>query len=340
MRVLFVSDYPHLPAVKGGLQTTTHELCLAICTAGAEAAVLCGLADDDAEVAAARSDEDLGYLCMRAASPMQALALAASAWNASVIVVQTGRSLTSMVLAALRTGRPTAVYLHNVEVHQLGGMLAPDPCLLYLANSQFTADRWRAVCGLHCHVIPPIVDAERYLADASGASILFVNPTPIKGVERVFTLAAHCADLPFLIVESWHLDAHWRALCRSRAQALGNVEWLAPTDDMRTVYAQSRVLLMPSIWEESFGRTAVEAQLNGLPVLASRRGALPQIVGSGGLVLDPHEPVQAWAAALRRLLAEHDAFSAAARAQALGHCAATPLIVAELLSVLAAHTAR
>ncbi|RZJ25838.1 MAG: glycosyl transferase family 1, partial [Haliea sp.] len=42
MRVLFVSDYPHLPDIRGGLQTTTHDLCLAIGMAGAEAAVLCG----------------------------------------------------------------------------------------------------------------------------------------------------------------------------------------------------------------------------------------------------------------------------------------------------------
>jgi glycosyltransferase involved in cell wall biosynthesis len=336
MRVLFVSDYPHLPAIKGGLQTTTHELCLAIGTAGADAAVLCGLAGSEA----ARSDEALGYLCMRAASPEQALPLAAAAWDASVVVVQTGRSLTPMVLAGLRTDRATAVYLHNVEVHQLGGMLVPDPALLYLANSQFTAERWRALCGLHCEVIPPVVRAEHYLAAASGSKVLFVNPTPIKGVEVMLALAAHCPDLSFLVVESWDLEANWRELCRRRAQALGNVEWLPPADDMRPVYARSRVLLMPSVWEESFGRTAVEAQLNGLPVLASRRGALPQLVGAGGLVLDPHEPVQAWAAALRRLLAEHDAFSTAARSQALGHAAATPVIVARLLSLLAEHAAR
>jgi glycosyltransferase involved in cell wall biosynthesis len=245
-----------------------------------------------------------------------------------------------MVLASLRTGRPTAVYLHNVEVHQLGGMLVPDPALLYLANSQFTAERWRALCGLQCEVIPPVVRAEQYLSNASGSKVLFVNPTPIKGVEIMLALAAHCPDLGFLVVESWDLEPNWRKLCHHRAEALHNVEWLAPTNDMRNVYGQARVLLMPSVWEESFGRTVVEAQVNGIPVLASRRGALPQLVGAGGLVMDPHEPISIWAAALRRLLAEHDAFSAAARSQALGHSAATPVIVGHLLSLLVAHAAQ
>jgi len=339
MRVLFVSDYPHLPDIRGGLQTTTHDLCLAIGMAGAEAAVLCGLDEHGGAGPAetARSDESLGYLCMRAASPEQLLPLVAAAWNASAIVVQSGTSLLPLVLASLKTGRPTAVYLHNVEVHQLRGTLVPSSSLLYLANSSFTAERWRALCGIHCEVILPVVRADGYLAGGNGSKVLFVNPTPIKGVELMFALAAHCPDVPFLVVESWNLEPNWRQLCLHRAQKLGNVEWMAPTDDMRSVFGRSRMLLMPSVWEESFGRTVVEAQLNGLPVLASRRGALPVNVGDGGLTLDPHEPVQAWAQALRRLLAEHAAFSEAARRNALGHVAATPLIVGRLLGLLATH---
>ena len=80
MRVLFVSDYPHLPDIRGGLQTTTHDLCLAIGMAGAQAAVLCGLDEHGAagDALLARSDESLGYLCMRAASPERVLPLVSS----------------------------------------------------------------------------------------------------------------------------------------------------------------------------------------------------------------------------------------------------------------------
>ncbi|MCY1165054.1 MAG: glycosyltransferase [Pseudomonadota bacterium] len=348
MRVLFVSDYPHLPDIKGGLQTTTHDLCQAMGVIGAEVAVLCGLSLTAAqdEIAGAGlahqtfSDEALGYLCMRAVSPAAALPLAAAAWNASIIVVQSGNSLSPMVLASLRTGRPTAVYLHNVEVHQLGGMLIPDPSLLYLANSAFTADRWRALCGLHCHVIEPVLHAEKYLASDGGSRVLFVNPMPIKGVQLMFALAEHCPDLPFLVLESWNLDPHWRAYCQQRARSLGNVQWLGPQDDMRGVYAQARVLLMPSVWEESFGRTVIEAQLNGIPVLASHRGALPETVGEGGLTIDPHEPVEVWAEALRRLMGGHESFGVAARYRAESHAANTPLVAAQLLGLLTEHALR
>ncbi len=346
MRVLFVSDYPHLPDIKGGLQTTTHDLCLAMGLIGTEVAVLCGLdlanglAGDGLTPHSTFSDDSLGYLCMRAVSPAAALPLAAAAWNASVIVVQSGTALASLVVASLTTGRATAVYLHNVEVHQLGGMLIPDPSLLYLANSDFTAERWRALFGLHCHVIKPVVNAGNYITSGGGSKVLFVNPSPIKGVQQMFALATHCPDLPFLVVESWNIEPAWRAYCQQWACQLGNVQWLGPQDDMRAVYAQARVLLMPSAWEEAFGRTVIEAQLSGVPVLASNRGALPETVGDGGLTLDPHAPVEVWAKALRRLMSGNESFGEAARHHAHGHAAATPLIAAQLLGLLNEHALR
>jgi glycosyltransferase involved in cell wall biosynthesis len=41
---------------------------------------------------------------------------------------------------------------------------------------------------------------------------------------------------------------------------------------------------MPSLWRESLGRVAIEAMANGIPVLASDRGALPETLGDAGFV--------------------------------------------------------
>lgn len=343
MRVLFVSDHPHLPQVRGGLQTTTHDLCLALRQMGAEAAVLCGGREPGASLESAGeldADESLGYPVVRAASPQDVLRKVAHTWQASVVVVQSGTALAPMVLASLQSGKPTAVYLHNVEVHQLRGHLVPDASLLYLANSEFTAQRWRALCGLQCAVVPPLVRPDAYRAGHTGDNVLFVNPTPVKGVELMFALAARCPDLPFHVLESWQLQAPFRDHCRQRARQLRNVTWSEPTDDMRPVYGQARMLLMPSVWEESFGRTVVEAQMNGLPVLASNRGALPQLVGDAGLTLDPHAPIETWESALRRLYAPDAPWRAASRAQGDAYGASAPLIAADFLSLLAGHAAR
>lgn len=337
MRILFASTFGHLPDVVGGLQTTTDELCRALERRGITVAVLCGAIDD---AVVPRADRLCGYQVIRAPEPADALPAVVAAFQPSAIVVQTGPELVRLLVAALETKRPTAVYLHNVEQNEIGGVLLPDPAILFLANSPFTAARWHVAFGLEAAVVPPYVEPAGYIASPAGRAALFVNPTVPKGVERFFQLAAARPALPFTVVESWSLAPAWRRFCQERAAALGNVTWLAPTRDMRPLYAAARVLLMPSLWEETYGRTVVEAQLNGLPVLGSTRGNLPDTIGPGGLVLDVHAPLDAWAAALDRLWADADgdgAFAAAARRHAARPEIAPDIVLERFVALVAGH---
>ncbi len=61
-------------------------------------------------------------------------------------------------------------------------------------------------------------------------------------------------------------------------------------------------LVFPSLWE-GFGLPAVEAMSCGVPVLASRRGSLPEVVGDAGLLFDP-ESQEEMAASLLQVLGE------------------------------------
>src|SRR6185369_5632395 len=59
-------------------------------------------------------------------------------------------------------------------------------------------------------------------------------------------------------------------------------------DAQRDEYIRhATVLLLPSL-HEGFGRTALEAMSAGVPVIASNRGAIPEVVGDAGLLLDPY----------------------------------------------------
>jgi len=53
----------------------------------------------------------------------------------------------------------------------------------------------------------------------------------------------------------------------------------------------ARVLIVPSIWYETFGRTVIEAFATGLPVVASALGSLAELVDHGrtGLLFRPGE---------------------------------------------------
>ena len=334
MRLLFASTFEHLPELVGGLQTTLHELTLELRRQGVEVAVLCGTD------APARRDGALGYEVVRDPDPISALAAVAGALQPDAIVVQTGPKMVRLLVAALDSGRAAAVYLHNVEQSELGGVLLPDPAILYLANSPFTAARWRALFGLDCAVVPPCIDRDVYRVETTRERVLFINPTAVKGVELIFELAAARARLPFTVVESWTLDPHWRAYCHQRAARLGNIDWHAPTADMRPLYGRARVLLMPSIWEETYGRAITEAQLSGIPALASRRGNLVETVGPGGLTVDVHAPLADWLDALDRLWVDPDGgFAAAARTHA-GRVALDPgHIAAHFARLMANHVA-
>ena len=65
-----------------------------------------------------------------------------------------------------------------------------------------------------------------------------------------------------------------------------------PGETVRQEMSRAAALVVPSIWYENFPRTIVEAFACGLPVIASRIGALADIVGDGetGLLFEPGNP--------------------------------------------------
>ena len=205
-----------------------------------------------------------------------------------------------MIVAAKELDIPVSVSIHNVEHREFGGVLLPDPDIQYFANSRFTARRLDALCSIEASPLMPLVQPENYQVHSSREKILFINPTQLKGVEILFRVAKSLPDIPFRVAESWNLNPAWREYCLSRAEEVGNVEWSPPTRDIHSLYGSARLLMMPSVWEESFGRSALEAQHAGIPVIASHRGGLPEAVGDGGLLIEADADIGTWVAAIER----------------------------------------
>jgi glycosyltransferase involved in cell wall biosynthesis len=80
-----------------------------------------------------------------------------------------------------------------------------------------------------------------------------------------------------------------------------------PSTAMPAQYHDLDVLALPSLtrpnWKEQFGRVLVEAMASGIPVVGSKSGAIPDVIGDGGLVV-PEGDANALAAALHRLCAD------------------------------------
>jgi glycosyltransferase involved in cell wall biosynthesis len=75
-----------------------------------------------------------------------------------------------------------------------------------------------------------------------------------------------------------------------------------PEEDKPALYSGARALVFPSLYE-GFGLPPLEALACGTPVIASNRGSLPEIVGEGGLLLEPDD-VEGLTAAMERLLSD------------------------------------
>jgi len=84
--------------------------------------------------------------------------------------------------------------------------------------------------------------------------------------------------------------------------------------DLAAVLARSDVLVIPS-QHEGFGVPVLEAMTIGVPVVANRAGALPEVVGDGGLLVDATDP-WALAGAVARVREDPGLTEALARAAA------------------------
>ena len=171
-----------------------------------------------------------------------------------------------------------------------------------IANSQFIREHIYDRVHRDSFVLLPTVNRQTVVGSHSGRYITMINPIEAKGLSMALSVAASLPQYRFLFVKCWPmLPPQSDALSRMAAR-LGNIDIVEPTMLVREIYERTRVLLVPSLVDEAFGRVAIEAQMNGIPVIASRRGGLPEAVGPGGTLVDPNAPSEVWTRAICTLM--------------------------------------
>lgn len=202
------------------------------------------------------------------------------------------------------SGVPIALYVHDLE----STLPLFDGCRgdlqAVVTNSRFMAGRIREAWDREAHVVHPVPDWRFYHRSRStGPFITFFNPLPHKGLGLAHTLVTkRFAERPFLFVEGFiDPEAHGIALSRS-----GNLVHARQSPDVSTIYGMTRTVIIPSQWEEPFGRIALEAMYHRTPVIASRTGGLPESMGDGGILIDDFANVDRWVEAIVRLDDPHE----------------------------------
>lgn len=330
MRLLFANPHPYLPDSTSGRDVAIHEQALRWRADGVAVAVLCariGLGTG------CERDDALGYPVYRAGVPVDAWSAVLADWRPEIVIYPFAPPSFPLLDLGLRAGIKAVLHVANVE----SVAASPRPEIALITVSDFAARRAETLLGIRPPVVPPLIEPERYRVAKPGDAVLLVNPSLRKGVELFFRLAEARPDIPFLAVESWNVDDVWRTVLMNRARALNNVELWPAVEDMREAYARARLILMPSIHEETFGRVVAEAQISGIPALVSDRGALPETLAGGGIAVPLDAGLEAWLAALDRLWTDpafYDRCAAAARAESTAEDRDPARVSARFLDIL------
>jgi glycosyltransferase involved in cell wall biosynthesis len=203
------------------------------------------------------------------------------------VVLTYGGDQASRGIAALahRAGAKVAFWLHNYAY----GAWCFDEYDAVIVPSAHTRDHYRTVAGIEATVLPGPFDTARLVCDrVEGRFVTFVNPAPYKGVfwfaRIAHELGTRRPDIPILVVEG-RVGVSWLDQCGIDLTAIRSVHRMPNIPDPRQFYSVSRLMLVPSLWDEALGRVAVEAMLNGVPVAGSGRGGLSEVLATGGVSL-------------------------------------------------------
>lgn len=189
--------------------------------------------------------------------------------------------------AALRAARfaraegvKNVFFLHNLSYERAELFELFD---LVIVPSQFAADYYRERLGINPIVIPPLIDENRFKSDSRAPQYLtFINPSTEKGLPLVVEIANELShkrpDIPLLVVGGRTPLKHVQNL--PQMKSLSNASYSPGASNPRAIYDVTRLLLVPSLCEETFGRVVIEAAFNGIPSLCSSRGALPEVMGN------------------------------------------------------------
>ena len=145
---------------------------------------------------------------------------------------------------------------------------------------------------------------------AYAGPILFVGSLePRKNVPalvRAYGLLASRRAVPRLILAGRASPRTLRDLGPLDVGPSGKVDLLGYVDSARryALYAGASMLVLPSL-DEGFGLPLVEAMAVGVPVVASTRGAIPEVVGNAGTLVEPDD-IDGLAAAMSRILDDRD----------------------------------
>lgn len=123
-----------------------------------------------------------------------------------------------------------------------------------------------------------------------------------KGVQTVVKAISYMENVEMLVIGAGGYRTELERLCLE-CNVEKQVHFIGEVENYEIAYylQQSDAYVHPALGEEAFGITLLEAMACGIPVIASNKGAIPDVVGSeAGIVVEARD-VGAWQGAIQYL---------------------------------------
>ena len=217
-------------------------------------------------------------------------------------------------LVTMRRSPPVVLHCHGLDERFVPPVLSTlaNRCARVIAISEDVRNRLVAI-GVKPSIIRTIYDAvdhrrlekatlcppSRPLPPTSGRRVILVCPAAIRSLKGIHLASEALRHLP-PDVDLWvtgdqsdpaaldYLNCLVSQAARDGVKE--RVYFIGLRDDLPTVMSLAYLICVPSLWREGFCLVAAEAMALGRPVVASSRGALPEVVGESGLIFDPDQP--------------------------------------------------
>jgi UDP-glucose:tetrahydrobiopterin glucosyltransferase len=154
------------------------------------------------------------------------------------------------------------------------------------------ANEWRRVVAVDA-ILPPYIPTGRIpFGPIAGAGAVFAGRfSPEKGAADAIAIARLAGVEIDVFGDSYDAAYVREQIDPWRAEPGVAIHPAIPQTALWEAMAGAAVVLCPARWEEPFGMVAAEAQACGTPVVAFRRGALPEVIvdGTTGFVVEPDD---------------------------------------------------
>jgi glycosyltransferase involved in cell wall biosynthesis len=177
------------------------------------------------------------------------------------------------------------------DVYSLIGSVSQSVGLISVSDSQrspLPELNWLATC--HNAIA---MDSYPFHPDNDGYLLFLGRMSPDKGAHHAVALARE-TGLPMILAgkmqdveERHHFEANVKPLLGGNIEYVGEVSH----DEKVKLLQNARATVFPIQWPEPFGLVMVESMACGTPVVATRQGAVPEVIeqGRSGIIVDSPE---------------------------------------------------